>query len=1003
MVLSHHKTQHSPEQQQVIDSWGEGMAVLAGAGSGKTTTLVSKCLHLLELHPEARFAAVSFTEKSASDLRAKLSERFTDLGQPSAMSQHWVTTIHGLCGAIIQEFPQASGFDAEDSVISQVDADVLWEKALEGLWFDDLAEEVRLAFESLLDRESRDSLSFLLKRSKDLSSLGLMDALQSSHDPDSQALGVVSSYVITRYERLKRKQGFLDFSDLELGAYRALQNQEVRSSFHQRFDLVLVDEFQDTNPIQAQIILAFAKPDLSNLCVVGDPKQSIYRFRDADVSVFEEFCSRLPKQYSLTWNFRSRPGIIEFANQICAQAFAVSQMRFDALTPKRSIDEHTRPLVHLEVRSPQDLAFWILEQRKRGLRLEDMALLVRKIRGNESWFRALMSCGIPVSIGSGGLFWDDPRVRELVAFLRWWVNPNHSLSGGVFLRSPWMGIPDSVLDQWIRKDPTWRDSFLSSSHPVAQALTQYLKTPVRPGELLMALMVTDEIEHEIWAPLLGLWHRVENLSLRGFDLFEVVTEISRACDESRREKEVPTPRGMGQIPILTIHGSKGLEFPHVILIDFPERPRQADMPLLYWDRIEGAFLGARDEDGQRDRKHPLEIKWRNLEKLKNLAESKRLFYVALTRAREQLILVTPQNDVRLPRETPEAIHQAFLQDDWRAWLECSNQLPKPETVGFESRPLVGTEGSSTQLLGNQSAENLSSLSSTVLEKGARATHTSHGMFISQASFEHMRARHSVTEWSLLAHCPRAYEWRFIRPRAKPQSVVSDSTPDIFDQPGLHLESTQESILTLDQEITQKELGTRVHQCLERGEWEALEKLEKEVGKERFLAEPVLRWAKSSPWMKPRQPDQGREVWTELSFEVPLGHEVLVGSIDRVIREEVEGEVQYSIIDFKVSEKPRSIYSLKSAYQTQMNLYAKAIAALDPDVSQRQIQAWIVNISSQTVQIVSLEIDLFAWKSLLSKSLKIIAGSEGDPQPGSYCKMCEFSEICPEFQVLESKN
>ncbi|NBU21614.1 hypothetical protein EBS43_09455, partial [bacterium] len=418
MVLSHHKTQHSPEQQQVIDSWGEGMAVLAGAGSGKTTTLVSKCLHLLELHPEARFAAVSFTEKSASDLRAKLSERFTDLGQPSAMSQHWVTTIHGLCGAIIQEFPQASGFDAEDSVISQVDADVLWEKALEGLWFDDLAEEVRLAFESLLDRESRDSLSFLLKRSKDLSSLGLMDALQSSHDPDSQALGVVSSYVITRYERLKRKQGFLDFSDLELGAYRALQNQEVRISFHQRFDLVLVDEFQDTNPIQAQIILAFAKPDLSNLCVVGDPKQSIYRFRDADVSVFEEFCSRLPKQYSLTWNFRSRPGIIEFANQICAQAFAVSQMRFDALTPKRSIDEHTRPLVHLEVRSPQDLAFWILEQRKRGLRLEDMALLVRKIRGNESWFRALMSCGIPVSIGSGGLFWDDPRVRFFIGDVR---------------------------------------------------------------------------------------------------------------------------------------------------------------------------------------------------------------------------------------------------------------------------------------------------------------------------------------------------------------------------------------------------------------------------------------------------------------------------------------------------------------------------------------------------------------------------------------------------------
>jgi len=190
MTLQFQKPQHSPEQQLVIDQWGVGMAVLAGAGSGKTTTLVSKCLRLLEIQPDAKFAAVSFTEKSAGDLRAKLSERFTEQGKPSALNHHWVTTIHGLCGSIIQEFPQAAGFDAEDRVISPVDAELLWEQSLDGLWFDDLPDEVRLAFEKLLDRASRDTLSSLLKRSKELCAFGLLDSLRNSHDPDSQALGV---------------------------------------------------------------------------------------------------------------------------------------------------------------------------------------------------------------------------------------------------------------------------------------------------------------------------------------------------------------------------------------------------------------------------------------------------------------------------------------------------------------------------------------------------------------------------------------------------------------------------------------------------------------------------------------------------------------------------------------------------------------------------------------------------------------------------------------------
>ena len=591
----------SPEQQRVIDTWGQGLAVMAGAGSGKTTTLVSKCLELLKRHPEARFAAVSFTERSASDLRAKLAEKLTQLGDPGAIHQHWVMTIHGLCGAVIQEFPREAGLDGEEKVLSQSEANLLWQGVLDSLWLDELPGDLELALNALLDRESQRGLADLLRRLKELAALGAIDSLSSGSDSSSLALVQIGKFVLEKYSRLKRRRGVIDFNDLEVCADRALEAPHVREIFHRRFELVLVDEFQDTNPLQARLIWKLVRPEGSNLCVVGDPKQSIYRFRDADVTVFEEFCGRLPVQQSLTWNFRSRPGLIDFANGICLPAFQASQMAFEPLVPQRQPHPDLEPVLKLKVSSPTELAQWILSENQKGIPLDDMALLVRRIRGNEPWFRALTAKGIPLAFGSGGLFWDDPRVRELVAFLKWWDHPSNQLSGAVFLRSPWMEISDPVLDEWVRQDPSFQEPFFRSGHPVAMRLKNRRGAPTRPGELLMALLGDADREEELWAPLLGLWHRVEEYSSGGLDFHEVVQEVSRAVDEKRREREVPAPRQLGQLSVLTLHGAKGLEFQHVILIDFPFKSRSSDAPLLFWDREKGAFLGGRDEEGQRGR------------------------------------------------------------------------------------------------------------------------------------------------------------------------------------------------------------------------------------------------------------------------------------------------------------------------------------------------------------------------------------------------------------------
>ena len=172
----------SPEQQAVVDAWGRGVAVMAGAGSGKTTTLVLKCIELLRRQRDARFAAVSFTERSAGDLRAKLSEMISkaetseDLPRREGgpLAGHWVMTIHGLCGAIIQEFPREAGYDGGEGMLSGPESDALWERAVESLWLEPLSDEVSQALDGMLARESRDGLGRLLLRARELASFGAL-------------------------------------------------------------------------------------------------------------------------------------------------------------------------------------------------------------------------------------------------------------------------------------------------------------------------------------------------------------------------------------------------------------------------------------------------------------------------------------------------------------------------------------------------------------------------------------------------------------------------------------------------------------------------------------------------------------------------------------------------------------------------------------------------------------------------------------------------------------
>lgn len=927
------------EQRRVVDAWGKGCAVSAGAGSGKTSTLVEKCEELLRRDSEARFVAVSFTEKSAAELRTRLASKM-------GLDRHWVMTIHGLCSAILREEPRAAGLVGEERVLSETESSALWERALDRLWRDDLPGEIAEALDLLLERQGRKKIVELLARGRSLRSFGVLESLARAPDPQSRALDRLLSFVLHAYERGKTRAAALDFDDLERRALEALRSERVRREFHQRFDLVMVDEFQDTNPVQAQVIWAFARPDQSNLCVVGDPKQSIYRFRDADVSLFSELCSRLPERLSLTRNFRSRPGILEYSNAVCGRVFPASNLEYEALTPVREASGEDEVLeLHLE--RPEALASWLWSEVRAGKRLSDFVVLVRKLRGATHWLEALERARVPIAIASGGFFWEDPRVREIVALLKAWRQPGNVLSAAVFLRAPWVGVADPVLDTWIRerKEPLL-EHFFETDHPLARRLRSLRARTVRPGEIVAALLEEEEPEAQLGYAALGLWHRAETLSFEGRDFASVVREFTRSIEAERREREVPPPANLESLKVMTIHGSKGLEFPHVILLDFASdltRAPRARSPSLFWDRERGAFLAPRDADGELDRESAEYAEWKELERSKELAENKRLFYVALTRAQERLITVFFPNSSA--KEQPKEPFDR--REDWRAWIEGSDP---PRVVRTHSES-------------SQEFRWSSSTAPRALEARARAP-----------SSGERRSRTSVTEWNLHLHCPRAYEWTYLRPPAA--RPVRDDTKDRGDGPA------------------QNEIGTRVHAALERMDRGMLEALEAELGSERFRAGPVVEWMEQSPWMRPTDLARGWEAWAELAFEAPVptrnGMEVLVGSLDRLTCDRGE----YVVLDFKITRGEKSAEALRREYQGQLELYAWAVAALEPAAKGR-IRARLVHVSPSGVREIDVPLSGIDLSESLERMGAIVSGTSGVPHPSERCRYCDFLAHCPE--------
>ncbi|NPB06985.1 MAG: ATP-dependent helicase [Aquificae bacterium] len=567
-------------QREAVEHEGP-LLVVAGAGSGKTRTLVAKVEHLIKKgHPPERILCLTFTNKAAREIKKRIEETLR-------VELPWVGTFHAVAYRILKREADALGLPPDFTVADE--------------------RQARQLFKLATGREE------------------LFEAVLRAKESLSEAPEELKPYLKAYDERL-RKEGLLDFADLMRELYRLLTEHERGSYWRNYFTYVLVDEYQDTNEIQYEILKLLGA---NRVCAIGDPNQCIYEWRDARPDNVLKFLRDFkPKVVKLELNYRSREPILRLANAFLEKSAGA----FGHLVPRlRGVrGEGPKPYVR-RFKDEEEEALWIgskIRELSAEYPFEEFAVLLRVSKLTQVFERTFFKLGIPYTVVGTQRFYEKPEVRAVVALLRLVHKPSDELAFRQVAESFLEGFgPKSFelvkahfTDNWLRASVRVLKKLpvraASSLYAFLKAVKPLYDEKERYDELLPELL--EKLGYE--SLILRKYkkdgkERLENVeefleSLRefkkkGYRLEEVLAEVALSSEEE----------GGGGVRIMTVHASKGLEFSTVFI------PRLE----------EGLFPHASA-----------------LEDPSEMQEERRLFYVAVTRAKDRLFLTYTRKDRRRP-------------------------------------------------------------------------------------------------------------------------------------------------------------------------------------------------------------------------------------------------------------------------------------------------------------------------------------------------------------------
>jgi DNA helicase-2/ATP-dependent DNA helicase PcrA len=609
----------NPRQDEAVQYFAGPLLIMAGAGTGKTKTLTSKIALLIASGvPPSRVLAITFTNKAAQEMMHRVGKLVPYSGGM------WIHTFHALGARMLRAHGSLIGIKRDFVIYDD----------------DDQKKLINLAMEELgLEAEKNKAPMYLsiISRAKDdlLDSQSYLINAQAVNDPAR----LKAAQIYHRYQKKLTEAGALDFGDLIVRTVELLnEKEEIRGYFQENFQYILVDEYQDTNHAQYVLVKTLSAKH-RNLTVVGDPDQSVYGWRGADIRNIMEFEKDFPDANTvvLEQNYRSTARILHAANEVIKHN---RNRRPKNLWTKA---EHGEAPLMLEFANETDEARGVTDRVKEltsrgGLGYNDIAVFYRTNAQSRSFEEACRRARIPYRLIGSVRFYDRKEVKDVLAYLKLLVNPSDTVSLLRVINTPARGVGKTAVDRVLaysrQKEMPLYDAFLSAEQvpdltgTALRGIKEFLDLLEGvKGDLFSATpsaMLANILEKS------GYWKMTEDLAekepqeslARLGNLQELVNAVKDFEEHCAKEGVAPTlPKYLEEVmlssqvdkldtdthavTLMTVHLAKGLEFPAVFLTGLEENlfPINA--------------ANSSEED---------------------LEEERRLAYVGMTRARERLFL-----------------------------------------------------------------------------------------------------------------------------------------------------------------------------------------------------------------------------------------------------------------------------------------------------------------------------------------------------------------------------
>lgn len=575
------------DEQRAAVLYNDGDSlILAGAGSGKTRVLTTKIAYLLtQGYAPSEILALTFTNKAAGEMR----ERIADMIGNDFARYVWMGTFHSIFARLLRRYAHLLGYSDNYTIYDATDSKVLIKMILKEMGLDEKLYEPRRVI-SLISSAKNDGITpddlFLDRHALEYFSLKKL-----SKFPD----------VYATYTARCLRANAMDFDDLLLNMYRILSKYEhVRSELHERFRYILVDEFQDTNRVQDHIVKLLKGP-LAHVCVVGDDAQSIYSFRGAVIDNILHFKQNFPNSVllKLSKNYRSTGTIVNLAGKLIEK----NTKRIPKVVESTSKEGEKVGLISAFTASveAQTIAARIYALINKGTSPEDIAILYRTNAQSRLLEDNLRMFGVPYRIFGGLSFFDRKEVKDVIAYLRLVVNPHDDEAFRRAHNTPTRGIGATTFNALTALAQQEGKSYMSVieaplllSQALKPSATKNLlafyalietmrerKEEMSPEEYLKYVIQASGIPKMYQDGSVESNGKLENIdellnAVSEFVMSKDLTDTEATIEDFVREMALYTDRDTTEddttlkVTLMTMHASKGLEFPQVFISGLEE-------------------------------------------------------------------------------------------------------------------------------------------------------------------------------------------------------------------------------------------------------------------------------------------------------------------------------------------------------------------------------------------------------------------------------------------------